>query len=59
MFKPIMDKTMDTYIDDMVVKSKKVSDHLKDLIEVFTILKEYKLILNAAKVPSELAHANF
>ena len=59
MFKPIMDKTMDTYIDDMVVKSKKVSDHLKDLTEVFKILKEYKLILNAAKVPSELAHANF
>ena len=35
MFEAIMTKTMDAYIDDMVVKSKKEPDHLGDLIEVF------------------------
>ena len=49
MFEPIMKKTMDAYIDDMVVKSKKEPDHLKDLAEVFAIHKEHKLRLNATK----------
>ena len=39
MFKAILGKTMDAYIDDMVVKSKEESDNIRDLIEVFTILK--------------------
>ena len=30
-FKSIMSKTTDTYINDMVVKNKKESDHVKDL----------------------------
>ena len=34
MFEPIMGKTMDAYIDDMVVKSKKNLDHVRDLTEV-------------------------
>ena len=42
-FEPILGKTMDAYIDDMVVKSKRESDHIRDLIEVFTILKRHKL----------------
>ncbi|GFZ15662.1 hypothetical protein Acr_25g0000710 [Actinidia rufa] len=41
--------TMDAYIDDMVVKSKEESDHLRDLIEIFAILQQHKLRLNAAK----------
>ena len=39
MFESILGKTMDAYIDIMVVKSKEESDHIKDLTEVFTILK--------------------
>ena len=34
-----MGKTMDADIDNMVVKSKKESDHVRNLIEVFSILK--------------------
>ena len=49
MFEPILGKTMDAYIDDMVLKSKKESNHIRDLIEVFTILKRHRLRLNAAK----------
>ena len=40
---------MEIYIDDMVVKSKKVSEHLGDLQVVFEILRSYKLCLNASK----------
>ena len=49
MFEPVLGKTMDAYIDDMVVKSRRESDHIKDLTEVFTILKKHKLSLNAVK----------
>ena len=48
-FEPIMGKTMDAYIDDMVVKSKKKPDDVRDLTKMFAILKRYKLRLNAAK----------
>ena len=48
-FESILGKTMDAYIDDMVVKSIKESDHIKDLTKVFTILKRHKLKLNAKK----------
>ena len=30
MFESIMDKTMDAYIDDMMVKSKKEPNHVRD-----------------------------
>ena len=40
---------MDSYIDDMMVKGKEEQDHLKDLAEVFKVLKEHKLRLNTAK----------
>ena len=49
MFKSILDKTMNAYIDDMVVKSKEESYHIRDLTEVFTILKRQKLRLNMEK----------
>ena len=49
MFEFILGRTMDAYINDMVVKSKKDSDHIRDLTEVFTILKRHKLQLNATK----------
>ncbi|XP_028124264.1 uncharacterized protein LOC114321279 [Camellia sinensis] len=40
---------METYIDDMVVKSKREADHLTDLAEMFAILKQHKLRLNVSK----------
>ena len=49
MFESLLGKNMEIYIDDMVVKSKKVSEHLGDLQVVFEILRNYKLRLNAFK----------
>ena len=44
-----MRKNIEIYIDDMVVKSKMVSEHLGDLRVIFQILRKYKLRLNASK----------
>ncbi|XP_050207651.1 uncharacterized protein LOC126657071 [Mercurialis annua] len=40
---------MEVYVDDIIVKSKKVEDHANDLEEVFTKLKKFKLKLNPDK----------
>ena len=44
-----MGKNIEIYIDDMVVKSKMVLEHLGDLRTIFEILRKYKLRLNASK----------
>nr|AFU25705.1 gag-pol precursor [Castanea mollissima] len=49
MFDSQLGRTMEAYIDDMVIKSKKVGDHLKDLHETFSVLRKHKLRLNASK----------
>ena len=48
-FEPQLGKNVEVYIDDMVVKSKLVSEHLADLVNIFKILRRYKLRLNASK----------
>ena len=49
MFEPQLGKNIEVYIDDMVVKSKVVSEHVGDLGSIFEILRKYKLRLNASK----------
>ena len=49
MIESLLGKNIEIYIDDMVVKSKMVSEHLGDLQVVFEILRSYKLHLNASK----------
>ena len=49
MFESLLRKNIEIYIDDMVVKSKRVSEHLGDLRVIFKILRNYKLRLNASK----------
>ena len=44
-----MRKNIEIYIDDLVVKSKMVSEHLGDLRVIFQILRKYKVRLNASK----------
>ena len=44
-----MGKNIEIYIDDMVVKSKMVSEHLGDLQAIFEIFRKYKLRLNTSK----------
>ena len=49
MFESQMGKNIEVYIDDMVVKSKIVSEHIRDLANIFKILRGHKLRLNASK----------
>ena len=49
MFESQLGKNVKVYIDDMVVKSKLVSEHLADLANIFEILRRHKLHLNASK----------
>ena len=49
MFEPWLGKNVEVYIDDMVVKSKLVSKHLADLMNIFEILRRHRLRLNASK----------
>ena len=49
MFESLLGKNIEIYIDDMVVKSKMVSEHLEDLRIIFEVLRNYKLRLNASK----------
>ena len=49
MFEPQLGKNIEVYIDDMVVKSKEVPDHVNDLRNIFGTLREHKLRLNTSK----------
>ena len=49
MFEPQLGRSIEVYIDDMVVKSKAVSEHVGDLTNIFEILRRHKLRLNASK----------
>ena len=58
MFEQIMGKIMDAYINDMVVKSKKKSNHVRDLTEVFTTLRRHNR-LNAVKCAFGVSSGKF
>ena len=49
MFELQLGKNIEIYVDDMVVKSKVVSEHLGDLGDIFDVLRRHKLRLNASK----------
>lgn len=42
-------KTMEVYIDDMIMKDGKGRSYLDDLQDLFTRVAEYKMRLNSAK----------
>ena len=49
MFRPLLDSTMEVYIDDMLIKSKQRQDHVTHLQQVFDLLREYGMKLNPLK----------
>ena len=44
-----LDRNMEAYIDDMMVKSPSMADHVSDLQETFAILREHNMRLNPSK----------
>ena len=49
MFEPQLGKNIEIYVDDMMVKSKVVFEHLGNLNDIFDVLRRHKLRLNASK----------
>ncbi|KAM2268164.1 hypothetical protein ACFX1S_046323 [Malus domestica] len=49
MFTEQIGKSMEVYVDDMLVKSKHADQHITNLSETFTILKRYRMRLNPNK----------
>ena len=58
-FEPQLGKNVEVYIDDMVVKSKLVSEHVENLTSIFEILREHKLHLNASKCSFGMSSVKF
>ena len=59
MFNKQIDKNMEVYVDDMLVKSKEELTHLDDLKKTFTTLKQYQMKLNPAKCIFGVASGKF
>ena len=59
MFEPQLDKNIEVYIDDMVVKSKMVSEHIGNLDNIFEILRKHKLHFNASKCSFGMGSGKF
>ena len=59
MFELQLGKNIEVYIDDMVVKSKVVSEHVGDLRNIFEILRRHKLRLNASKCSFDVGSGKF
>ena len=59
MFSKQIERNMEVYVDDMLVKSKEESAHLDDLQEMFTTLKQYQMKLNPSKCAFGVASGKF
>ena len=49
MFAPLIGKSMEVYVDDMLVKSCHAGDHIRDLRDCFNTLRQYRMKLNPVK----------
>ena len=59
MFEPLLGKSIEVYIDDMVVKSQVVFEHVRNLINIFEILRKHELHLNASKCSFRVGSGKF
>ena len=59
MFSKQIDKNMEVYVDDMLVKSKEELAHLDDLKETFATLKQYQMKLNPSKCVFSVTSGKF
>lgn len=55
MYKEQLGKTMEVYIDDMVIKSRKKGDYVTDFAETFQVLNKYQMKLNPTQCAFEVS----
>ena len=58
-FDDILHKYVECYVDDLVVKSKRKCDHLKDLKLVLDRLRKYQLKINPLKCAFGVSSGKF
>jgi len=59
MFAKQIGHTMEVYVDDILVKSKKATDHIAHLDEMFYILRKYGMKLNPLKCSFGVSSGKF
>ena len=59
MFKDLIGKSMEVYVDDMLVKLKTAGDHIEHLNQMFNILQKYRIKLNPLKYAFGVRSSNF
>ena len=59
MFAKLLGKSMEVYVDDMLVKSLRAEQHIQHLDEAFQTLGRYKMKLNPAKCAFGVASGKF
>ncbi|XP_024028934.1 uncharacterized protein LOC112093845 [Morus notabilis] len=59
MFAGQLGKSMEVYVDVMLVKSMKTEDHVEDLRRMFSVLRTYKMKLNPHKCAFGVASGKF
>ena len=58
-FETQLGRNMESYVDDMISKSQKVEDHVKDLKECFDNLRKHQMKLNLEKCAFGLEAGKF
>ena len=58
-FRPLIGRTMEVYIDDMLVKTKERPNHTKHLQETFELLRTNGMKLNPLKCAFRVSSGNF
>ena len=59
MFEKQIERNVEVYVDDMLVKSKEEEDHLDDLKETFNALRQYSMKLNPSKCAFRVSSGKF
>jgi hypothetical protein len=58
-FRPLLGETMEAYVDDLLVKSKKREDHPQDLQKAFSIMLQFGVRLNPEKCSFGISAGKF
>ena len=58
-FREQIGKTMEVYVDDMLIKSKITADHVAHLSNTFVVLRKYRMKLNPLKYVFRVASRKF
>ncbi|KAK0606003.1 hypothetical protein LWI29_033080 [Acer saccharum] len=59
LFKPLIGKSMEVYIDDMITKSQEAHQHPEDLRQTFQVIRENQMRLNPTKCAFGVAVGKF